>query len=279
MSPVAHHLEIGPDVLAGNGGVGRYVLLPGSPGRAARIGDRLTDAAVHRNRRRHDVVTGRLTRGGRSIDVAAVPTGMGCPSVDIIVTELLQLGARRLLRVGTTGTLVSSVRVGDLVIASGAVRDEATSDVYTPRGYPAVADPVLVACLCRAAAAVGLADRTHLGLVHTKDSFFGREFAQGPDAQRNREYMERLAHSGVIASEMEAAHLFVLGTVHGATGPTAVSALSTGAAAVRCGAVLAVIGSPEEGLAPREVEAATEERMLELAFEGLVALATQEGVG
>lgn len=268
----AHHLEIDHSHLTGNRGVGRYVLLPGSPGRAALIGDLLDDHRVVSNRRRMDVHLGRH----QGIDIAVVPTGMGCPSVDIVATELLHLGARRLLRVGTTGSMQPTVLVGDVVIATGAVRDESTSDVYTPRGFPAVADPLWVQALTRAALDRDLADQVHLGLVHTKDSFFGREFAEGPDASRNEAYMERLVRAGVVATEMEAAHLFVLGEVHG-TGTTSLRARLSSQARVRCGAILAVIGSPESGIASIEIERATEARMIELALAGVVQLAALEG--
>ncbi len=268
----AHHLQIDASVLAGNGGLGRYILLPGSAGRAERIGERLEGHQCHANRRRLDVHVGRY----KGVDIAAIPTGMGCPSVDIVVGELVELGARRMLRVGTSGTLQPHIGIGDLVIATGAVRDEGTSDAYTPRGFPAVSDPWMTMAVAQAASELGLAHRVHAGLVHSKDSFFGREFGVGPDSERNKAYMERLARGGVLASEMEAAHLFVLGTVFGKA-PTDVAALAGAGAHLRVGALLAVIGSPEAGIASIEEETAAEDRLIEVGLEGLCALARQEG--
>ena len=267
----AHHLEVGPEVLAGNGGLGRYVLLPGSVDRAARIARRFDGVEVHQNRRRLDVHVGSY----RGVDVAAVPTGMGCPSVDIVVNELVALGARRLVRVGTAGSMSPTVRVGDLVVATAAVRDEGTSEAYAVPGYPAVADPFLVASMLHASGALGLDDRVHAGVVHSKDSFFGREFGQGPLSATNRAYMDVLAASGVLASEMEAAHLFVLGSVL-RRGPTALRDVRTRAAALRVGAVLAVIGTTESGIVSLADEQATEERLIDLALAGLVHLAAAE---
>jgi uridine phosphorylase len=266
-----HHLEIEPDVLAGNGALGRTVLLPGSVERAARIGERLVDHRVHTNRRRLDVHTGVLLVGDQRVDVAAIPTGMGCPSVDIVAGELFTAGVRRVLRVGTAGTLHPTVRLGHLVIASGAVRDEGASDAYTTPRFPAIADPMWVAALADAADAHGWADEVHVGLLHTKDSFFGREFGVGPDKERNEAYLARLSAAGVLASEMEAAHLFVLGSVFGA-GLSSVAAHRTGGVKVRCGAVCAVVGSPEEGFAPHALEVATEERMITLALSAAARL-------
>lgn len=272
----AHHLELTPEDLAGNGGIGRYVLLPGSVGRVHRIAKRLEDVDVRSNRRRLDAALGTLVVDGRRIDIAACPTGMGCPSVDIVANELRQLGARRLLRVGTSGSLQRSIRLGDLVIASAAVRDEGTSDAYAPREMPAVADPVWVQALMRAATDLGVGDNVHVGVVHTKDSFFGREFGEGPDGERNKAYMEHLTRCGVLASEMEAAHLFVLGTVFGG-GPWSVSELTRRDVPMRCGAVLAAIGDIEDGIIPLDEEQAAEERLIDLALAAVGVLSGWEG--
>ena len=102
----AYHLEIDDTHMAGNGGLGRYVFLPGSPKRAARLADLFEDRETVQTSRGLDSHYGRLVRGDVSVDVAVVPTGMGVPSVDIVVSELLDLGVRRLLRIGTTGTLM-----------------------------------------------------------------------------------------------------------------------------------------------------------------------------
>lgn len=271
-----HHLEVEPEVFAGNGNIGRYVFLPGSIDRAERIASRFEDLVVYKNRRGLNVHTGTIRRDGQRLDVASVPSGMGCPSVDIVVTELITCGARRILRVGTCGALQHGIFNSDLVIATGAVRDEGTSDAYTPREFPAVADPGLVDALCAAAMAQGQADRVHVGIVHSKDSFFGREFGQGPDSINNKAYMDRLGRAGVIASEMEAAHLFVLGAVHDG-GPWSVASQRGGAARIRVGAVCAVIGGPETGLLPRDQEQSAEERLIHLAIDGYWIMAQREG--
>lgn len=274
MSDRLHHLEIDAAELGGNGDLGRYVLVPGSIDRASRIAAKLEDVRVLTNRRRLDVFLGTLRRGDRTVDVAAIPTGMGCPSVDIVVGELLQAGARRFLRVGTCGSLQPDVKVGDVVAASGAVRDESASDAYTAREFPAVADPLWVEAVANAAVALGIERRVHVGIVHSKDAFFGREFAQGPDAERNHAYMERLSRSGCLASEMEAAHLFVLGQVFGG-GPRTVAALRSRATRVRCGAICAVVGG-QDAFASLEDEQAAEARLIDVALQSVAELAALE---
>jgi uridine phosphorylase len=269
----AHHLEIDDTHMAGNGDLGRYVFLPGSPGRAARLADMFEDRTTVATSRGLDSHYGRLVRGDVSVDVAVVPTGMGAPSVGIVVTELLDLGVRRLLRIGTTGTLQESVRGGDVVIATGAVRDEGCSDAYAPRDFPAVADPVLVELMSAAALRTGHGDRTHAGIVHTKDSFYGREFGRGPMGEENHAYVQLLSKLGVVATEMEAAHLFILAAAHG--GPTTVAASRTRDVPLRCGAILAVIGGLDGFFSP-EIAHETEGRMLDIAVQGLLDLAALE---
>jgi uridine phosphorylase len=249
-----HHIAIDAAQAAGNGGRGRLFYLPGSDGRARAIAEAFEGLEVVPSERQLNVYLGRL-RGpdGASVDVGAVASGMGCPSLDIVVTELVMLGARTLIRVGTAGSMQpDALRSGDIVIAAAAVRDEAASDDYVDRGYPAVADRGVVAALEHAAVAVGLGDRAFTGVVHSKDTLFGRELGVGPRAASNREATRQLEQMGVLASEMESAHLFVLSHVHSkAVAPVAAAAP---AGLVRAGAVLAVI-SDQAGFAAPDVAA------------------------
>ncbi len=267
----AHHLDAGPDLLAGNAGVGRVVLLPGSPSRAEKIAAHFDDVHVHRNARRHDIHTGRLSHDGRTVDVATVATGMGCPSLGIIVSELLSLGARCLLRVGTAGSLQpDDIGVGALVIPTGAVRDEGTSDALVPRDVPAVAHPAWVSALSRAATDLGYADRCYRGLVHAKDTFYGREVPTGPLADASASYMTMLSRAGVLATEMESSHLFVLAQTHGAD-RRPLSMQAPHPAVVMAGTVLAVIGVGEAWGSPDQA-AEAEHAAIALALRGCVEL-------
>jgi len=274
----AHHLSLHADVLAGNQGRGRICLLPGSPGRAQLLMEHFDNAELHTNPRRLDVVTGTLTRNGRTVDVAAVTTGMGCPSVDIVVGELIHCGVRRMLRIGTTGTLRQDIALGDLVIASGAVKDVGAPNAYVPPEYPAMADSLWVQAMEDAAIARGWAERTHVGIVHTKDAFWGRQLAEGPDAERNTAYLQRLSDAGVLTSEMEVAHLLTMGSVYDQTTRSVANRRST-AAGIRCGAMLAVIGSWKTGPADGDLAERTEADMLELALDAIVRMDQLETEG
>ena len=270
----AHHLCIGREHLEGNDGRGRVVFVPGSVARTAQVAEHFEDVRVHTNPRGLDVHLGTLRHGDRSVDVAAVSTGMGCPSLGIVVTELIELGARRFLRVGSAGSLQPGVAIGDLVVATAAVRDEGASDAYVPREVPAVAHSDWIVALSAAARALGEAERTCLGLVHTKDSLYGREFAMGPLAEQNRGYMKLLESVGVLASEMESSHLFILSTSRGPD----VSSLAHrrgGEGVIKSGTILAVIGD-QNSWAPSELAAATEARAIRVAVRAARELVARE---
>jgi len=256
---VPHHINASQDDLAGNNGLGRYIFLPGSDGRAREIAQHFQDVTVLRSDRAHNLYLGRLQADGKWLDVAAVSSGMGTPSLDIIVNELIKLGARRFLRVGTAGSLQTSrVRVGHLVVATGAVRDENTSRLYVPPEYPAIASLVMVLASQRAATRLGLGGRTHYGLVHCKDSLFAREFNEGPMKQASRDYMKIVIDSGVIASEMESSHLFILASLFShENGP---------GRDVLAGTVLGIIGDDRPFGPPDEVKAAVDSAV-DLALE------------
>ena len=279
-----HHMNVTAADLAGNDGIGRYILLPGSDGRAASIAEHFSGREVREHPRRHNVYLGTLDLQGETVDVATVATGMGCPSVDIIVNELVRLGARRLLRVGTAGSLQPDrITVGSVVIASAAVRDEGTSRHYMPPEIPAVASPLMIAACERACAALGVR-QTFTGIVHTKDSLFARELRAGPMVEENERFMDLLRKSGVLASEMESAMLFTLAQVltqeilSGAswaaagrtTGRRRAGTSTAGGhpapAAVEAGTVLAIIGD-ETAFADRKRVAETTERAVEIGLE------------
>ena len=204
-----HHISAQQGDMDGNGSIGRYVFLPGSMKRAENIAARFNDVKVLENERGHHVYLGTIDGQDQPIDVAAVSTGMGPSSVDIIVSELILIGAKRFLRVGTAGSLQhGSLRAPSSVIATGAVRDECVSSHYVPVEVPMLSSPEMVAALEEAAVNLGYADSVYTGLVHTKSTLFARELLQGPLHEEHEKYMALLSKLGVMASEMEASTLF-----------------------------------------------------------------------
>jgi uridine phosphorylase len=249
------------DDLAGNNGLGRYILLPGSDGRAAEISEHFEGRRVRTHPRQHNVYMGTIPSEYGSIDVAAVSTGMGTPSVDIIVNELYRLGGKRFLRVGTSGSLQpSSISIGTVVIATAAVRDEHATAGYMPPSVPAVASLRMVEAARRACSKTKNLEYRQ-GTVHSKASLYARELEAGPLKEENRRFMEQLAACGVLASEMECSMLFTLAAVFSR------ELLQDGSnQEVEAGALLSIIGDETAFGTPQQIREA-EERSILLGLE------------
>jgi len=150
----------------GKGDVGRYVILPGDPGRVPRIAKHLDSAEKVAQNREYTTYTGKVD----GIKVSVTSTGIGCPSAAIAVEELIRVGADTFIRVGTAGSLQKEVGLGDLVIATGAIREEGTTRQYVPLSFPAVPDLDVTIALREAARKLGY--NSHAGICHCKDSFY-----------------------------------------------------------------------------------------------------------
>lgn len=200
----AHHLDAAP------ADVGRIVFLPGDPDRSQRIAAHFDAPRFVARRREFDLWSGRV----QGVPVSVCSTGIGGPSTAIAVEELALLGADTFVRIGTAGILHDGIGRDDVVIAHAAVRDEGTSRQYVPLAYPAVATFEVTAAL--AAAARALAVRAWIGVVHSKDAFFGEVHPEAmPDPARSRAANALLVRMGVLASEMEAAALYTVAQARG----------------------------------------------------------------
>ena len=150
------------------GDIADFVILPGDPGRVDFIAEQFEDAKEIAFNREYKTITG--TYKGRPVSVTS--TGIGCPSAAIAIEELANIGAKTLIRLGTSGAMQEHTRVGDLVIANGAVRQEGTSLQYMPIEFPAVASSDMVSALENSAKENGA--KYHIGVVQSKDSFYGQ---------------------------------------------------------------------------------------------------------
>lgn len=215
---VQYHLHIR------KGDVGRYVILPGDPKRCKKIAQYFDDPRFIADSREFVTYTGYLDKEM----VSVTSTGIGGPSASIAMEELYLCGADTFIRVGTCGGIALEVVGGDVVIATGAIRNEGTSREYAPIEFPAVASIDVVNALSGAAAQLG--KRYHVGVVQCKDSFYGQHSPQtkpvGYELQQKWEAWKRL---GTLASEMESAALFVVASSLG----------------VRCGSEFLVVGNQE----------------------------------
>lgn len=271
MSDLQHHIGLGAQHLAGNGGLGRVVLLPGSRGRAHAIAAHFDHATHIANSRALDSWSGTLTRGGQTIDVLSISSGMGTASTEIVMHELLDAGARRVVRVGSCGALDPHIKPGQVAILTGAVRDEMATRHIAPVEFPAVSHPDAVAAMVAGAHAAGLADHAFLGIGHTKASLYAREFGNGPLGVENRRYGHLLRDCGAIASDMEAAMLFIQASARSAGHATPLSA-GTAAVRVQTACVLGVYGDDESDmdLDPAVCRLA-DERSISVALAGAMA--------
>jgi uridine phosphorylase len=188
--------------------VGRYVLYPGDPARTAVIAELLQGAREVAFSREYRTFTGTVA----GVPVSAVSSGMGGPSVAVGMEELRELGVHTFLRVGTCGATQPEVKMGDLVIASGAVRTEGTGDGYVPREFPAVADFEVVTALLESARELGAPH--HLGITRAVDALYSDLLPDTmPNGPHLREELAMWARAGVLANDMETSTLFVVASV------------------------------------------------------------------
>lgn len=175
------------------------VLLPGDPNRATWIAEKLDGGAgAARQVTAHRGLLG-YTGTYKGVPVSVQTSGMGAPSIAIVVEELLRLGVRRFIRVGTCGGIGPGIRTGDIVIATAATPvDGATRTYMHGDPYAPTADFGLVRSLVDTAEARG--QKPHVGQVATVDVFYN------PDS----DYFSKWRDRGILAFEMETSVLYYL---------------------------------------------------------------------
>jgi len=198
-----HHLKIEPS------DVGRYVLLPGDPARCKTIASHFDQARKVAQNREFVTYTGKLLNE----PVSVTSTGIGNPSAAIAIEELRAVGADTFIRVGTSGGMQPNQTPGDLAIITGSIRDEGTSNHYLPIEFPAVASLDVVSALRTAAEKLGY--KTHLGISHSKDSYYGQMSPERmPVAAYLQDRWKAWVQGVAICAEMESAILLTLGAVY-----------------------------------------------------------------
>ncbi|HHC19509.1 MAG TPA: nucleoside phosphorylase [Euryarchaeota archaeon] len=136
----------------------------------------------------------------KGVEVGVLSTGIGGPSTAIAVEELARIGAHTLIRIGTCGAIQDDMNIGDIVIATAAVRGDGTSKYYALPEYPAVASYEVVSAAIEAAKSLGYP--YHVGIIWSNDAFY----AEG-------EYARLWKDKNVLAVEMEAATLFTISSI------------------------------------------------------------------
>lgn len=201
-----YHIACGP------GDVAPFVLVPGDPARVEKIAslwDTAREVAYHRE---YHTMTGTY----QGVPISCTSSGIGCPALAIAVDELCRIDADTFIRVGTTGGLQKDMKLGDIVISTGAVRLESTSRDFVIIEYPAVANYEVVLALIEAAEELKV--RYHVGITASTDTFYT---GQGRPAYGNYlpSFKKHIFHDmqkvGVLNFEMEAATLFTMASIFG----------------------------------------------------------------
>lgn len=212
-----------PHLLVEEGDVHDLAVVPGDPGRVDRIADMCENAETIAQNREYKVVN--ATYDGRDLTICS--TGIGCPSAAIAVEELAAVGVETFVRCGTTGALQEGIEIGDMVVATGAAKNEGTSKRYEAVEYPAVPDYDVLSALVDGAEANG--EDVHVGAIASDDAFYAE----------TDEYVADWEEAGILCVEMEAATIFTLARRKG----------------LRAGAICTVDGNLVEGTQKGETDA------------------------
>ena len=198
---VMYHINLSKSDIKG----AAFAILTGDPKRVELIANYLEKSEKIKENREYTSYLGEL----EGQKVVVISTGIGGPSTAICMEELAQIGVKNFIRVGTSGGMQKNVCAGDIVIATGAIRQEGTSKEYMPVEFPAVADFDICAAL--KVAAINQKIPYHMGIVHCKDGFYGQHSPDrmGVSYELNNKWSAWL-RGGTLCSEMESAAMFVL---------------------------------------------------------------------
>ena len=186
----------------------------------------------------------------------SMTTGMGGASLSIVANEAFQVGMRRMIRVGTCGSIQDHIRSGSVAIASAAVCYQGAADDIAPPEFPAVCDPFLTVKLAHCAAELGV--EHHVCICASTDTFYeGQERVSGANPtllRRHHGLIDELRSLHVGFFEMETATLAKMGAVYG----------------FAAGCVCAVIADRSESEMPkRELKARAVDGAVQVALKSL----------
>ena len=218
-----YHINLSKEDLKG----AQYMFIVGDPARTEVIAQYLKDPQELTFNREYRTFLAYIEEN----PVVIASMGIGGPSTAIGLEEFGRCDITTIIRVGTSGILHSQVKLGDIVSAIGAIRDEGTTKQYIPPEFPAVASPDVVLALRQGAFNLNLQDRFHEGIVHSKDAFWSEEPEMIPAKKATIERWKTWKRGKALITEMEISTLFILGTIRG----------------WKTGAIIAAIGEFESG--------------------------------
>jgi len=189
-----------PHLLCEANDIADYVLLPGDPERVLRVAAYLDDWREVAFNREFRTITG--TYNG--IPVTVTSTGIGGASAVIALEELIACGAKKFIRIGSAGAAQANIGIGDLIIATGAVREDGASAMYVDKQFPATANLAIASTMEKIAKEAGY--KYHVGIVRSHDGFYMDE---------EMDIMRYWSKKKVLGSDMETAALLVVGAIRG----------------------------------------------------------------
>ena len=242
-----------PILRVARGSVSPYVLTVGDPERAEALAGRLEDSREVGRYREYWTYQGTW----QGTEVTVTSHGVGGAGAAVAFEELIQGGARTIVRLGTAGSFLPSIRSGDLLIATAAVREDGVSQQLLPPSYPAVADHDVTAALVGAARSRPDV-RFATGIVLTKGAFYPGALPQDDEVW---------GRANLVGVEMELATLFVIAGLRG----------------IRAGGVVTVDGNPGEDAGGiydydphRPVVEEGKQRMIDVGLEAIRRLVEAE---
>ena len=187
-----YHIQLKP------GDIGEYVLLPGDPARSDRVAKYLDNPVLVGNNREHRSFTGTY----HGVRITVTSTGMGCPSAAIATEELCNIGAKYFVRIGSTAALQKEIRLGDLIVSTGSMKNEGTSRFFVPDCFPAIPDFDFTRTLLDTAESLReeLGYGLHYGINATDDAFYGEDEA----------WIKKLCDLGCVNVEMESSAIYTV---------------------------------------------------------------------
>jgi uridine phosphorylase len=178
------------------GDVAPYVITPGDPARVRRIAEKMDSAEFIAENREYTVYTGVY----KGVPLTVCSHGIGGPAASIAFEELIMLGAKVFIRVGSAGGRQKDIPLGTPVVITASVRGEGTTKAYLPVEFPAAADIEVTNALIEALSDMKTPFRAGIGA--SRDAYYEKDLA----------YDTLLTEAGVVAAEQEAACLYIIGS-------------------------------------------------------------------
>jgi uridine phosphorylase len=187
-----------PHILCKEGDVAPAVLLPGDPGRVLRMAELLDEFKEISFNREYRIVTGKY----KGVPVSICSTGIGGPAAAIAMEELINIGAKFFIRVGSCGANQEEIKIGDMIISDSVIREDDTTMEYVPVQFPAVADRKIVDLLEKAAQEIGV--RYFIGPTVSIDALYS------PQTKEKKDFWKKF---GALAQDMEAGTVLTLARI------------------------------------------------------------------